>query len=89
MVSWDEVEKREKELLAKIKELAKKENYDLFILMATDIIKRSSKLLFWQKKNYIEKAFGKKPKENTLYLRGVMSRKKQIIPPLTRIFSKN
>ena len=89
VVSLDEVEKREKELLAKIKELAQKENYDLFILMATNIVKRDSKLLFWQKKNYIEKAFGKKPKENTLYLKGVMSRKKQIIPPLTKLFSKN
>lgn len=89
VVDLDEVEKREKELLEKIKELAKKGHYDLFILMATDIIKKASKLLFWEKKNYVKKAFGKKPKNNTLYLKGVMSRKKQIIPPLTKIFSKN
>jgi len=88
VVDLDEIEKREKELIDKIEELARKQKYDLLVLMATDIIKRASKLLFWEKKNYIEKAFGKKPKENTLYLKGVMSRKKQIIPPLTRLFSK-
>lgn len=83
-----EVKKREKELLEEIEESAKKGKYDLFIFTATDIIKKGSLLLFWEKGNYIKKAFGKTPKNNTLYLKGVMSRKKQILPPLAKLFSK-
>lgn len=85
---FEEVKKRKKELLQEIEKSAKKRKYDLLIFMATDIIKRSSLLLFWEKENYIKKAFAKKTKNNTLYLKNVMSRKKQIIPPLTKLFSK-
>ena len=87
VVNFNEVNKRKQELLEKIQEIAKKENYDIFILVATDIIKQDSLLLFFEKNNYIEKAFNKRPENNTLYLEGVMSRKKQILPPLTKLFS--
>jgi len=83
-----ETQKRKKELLKTIKEISKKRNYDLLVFLATDIIKQGSEVLFWEKDNYIEKAFNKKPKNNTLYLEGVMSRKKQVIPLLTKIFLK-
>ncbi|RLI90547.1 MAG: manganese-dependent inorganic pyrophosphatase, partial [Candidatus Altiarchaeales archaeon] len=33
----------------------------------------------------IEKAFGKSVKENSVYL-NVMSRKKEVVPPLERVF---
>jgi len=88
VIDFNEVNERKQELLEKIEEIAKKENYDLLILMATDIIKKDSLLLFFEKDSYIEKAFSKKPENNTLYLEGVMSRKKQIIPPLAKLFSK-
>lgn len=84
----EEVKKRKKELLKEIEKSAKKGKYDLFIFTATDIIKKGSLLLFWEKGNYIKKAFGKTPKNNSLYLKGVMSRKKQILPPLAKLFSK-
>ncbi len=84
----EEVNARKKEIQKELENSAKKENYDLLVLMATDIIKMGSLLLFWEKENYIEKAFNKKPKDNTIYLKGVISRKKQIIPPLTKLFSK-
>ena len=84
----DEVNEKKQELLEKLKELAQKENYDLVMLLATNIIKQDSLLLFWEKENYIEKAFNKKPENNTLYLESVMSRKKQIIPPLAKLFSE-
>jgi inorganic pyrophosphatase/exopolyphosphatase len=34
----------------------------------------------------IEKAFGSLVKENSIHLKGVMSRKKEIVPPLERVF---
>ena len=89
VLGMDEVNEKKQELLEKLKEIAQKENYDLVMLIATDIIKQDSLLLFFEKDNYIEKAFNKKPENNTLYLEGVMSRKKQIIPPLAKLFSGN
>ncbi len=86
VLGMDEVNEKKQELLEKLKEIAQKENYDLVMLIATDIIKQDSLLLFFEKDNYIEKAFNKKPENNTLYLKGVMSRKKQIIPPLAKLF---
>lgn len=86
VIGMDEVNEKKQELLEKLKEIAQKENYDLVMLIATDIIKQDSLLLFFEKDNYIEKAFNKKPENNTLYLKGVMSRKKQIIPPLAKLF---
>ena len=83
-----ETTERKKEILKELEGSAKRKNYDLLLLVATDIIRKGSLLLFWEKKNYIKKAFSKTPKNNTLYLKGVMSRKKQIIPPLTKLFSK-
>ena len=84
----EEVEERKQELFKEMEKAAKDRNYDIFILLATDIIKMSSELIFWEKENYIEKVFGKKPENNSIYLEGVISRKKQIIPPLTKFFLK-
>ena len=79
---------RKEEFLKTIEKLAKKRGYDILVLLATDIIKQGSEILFWEKDNYMEKAFNIKSENNTFYLEGVMSRKKQIIPVLTKLFSK-
>jgi manganese-dependent inorganic pyrophosphatase len=84
----DEVKERKEELIDGLKRLAAKKKYDLIMLMATDILAMGSQILFWGEEKYVEKAFGKKPKGHTLYLKGVMSRKKQIVPPLTKVLSK-
>jgi len=86
---FEEVEKRKAELIQKLKEISQKENYNLLILIITDIIKQNSQLLAAGKIEYLEKAFGKRVEENVLSLPGVMSRKKQIVPPLMETFSKS
>lgn len=83
-----EVNEKKEELIKKLKEISKKEKYNLLILMATNILKKGSLLLAGGEINYLEKAFGKKLKNNSIYLRGVMSRKKEILPPLMKAFSK-
>lgn len=80
-----EAEKRKVELIEKLKNIAREEGYNLIILMVTDIIKKNSKLLFSGEKEYLEKAFNKKTGDDSLYLEGVMSRKKEILPPLMKI----
>ena len=81
-----EVNERKEELIERLKEICRRENYNLLLFIATDIIKKSSQLLGTGEINYLEKAFGKKVVENSIYLPGVMSRKKQIVPPLMKVF---
>jgi len=80
-----EAAERKEELFRGLKEIKESGKYRLVVLMLTDIIKGSSLLLAEGKIEYLEKAFGKKIKNNSLYLKGVMSRKKEIIPPLMKV----
>lgn len=60
------------------------DNYDLLILMVTDLLRDGSELLVTgNEKHIVSKAFNKAIVDNSLYAAGVMSRKKQVIPPLT------
>ncbi len=82
-----EAGERKKELVEKMKEIAENEKYNLILLMLTDIIKKGSEILAWGEINYAEKAFGEKVENDSFYLKDVMSRKKEVVPPLTKIFS--
>ncbi len=65
------------------KEIADK-NLDLAILVITDIINTNSRIIaLGKEKELVEKAFGKKlDSDDSMLLEGVVSRKKQIAPPL-------
>ena len=59
----------------------KENNYDVFLFVVTDIINSNSTLLAYGKKlNIVELAFNKSLNNNTMILKGVVSRKKQILP---------
>ncbi|WP_461239508.1 manganese-dependent inorganic pyrophosphatase [Paucilactobacillus sp. N302-9] len=66
------------------------EGYDLFLLIATNILDSDSELLaVGEPKEVVEAAFGKKlSAESRMALPGVVSRKKQVVPPLTTEFEK-
>lgn len=83
---FKEVNERKEELVKELEEISKREKYNLLILMVTDILKGDSLLLVWGEIDYLEKAFGKKVENNSIYLKGVMSRKKEILPPLMKVF---
>ena len=69
-------------------EKASKESYDLLVLMVTDILKGGSELLaVGKEKEIIPKAFNAKMNGNSVYLPGVISRKKQVIPPISNVFA--
>lgn len=71
-------------------ELVKKkaEGYHSVFLMLTDIMKEGTELLaVTDDPRVIEKAFGKKLEGRSVWLPGVMSRKKQVVPPLEKAFS--
>ena len=77
------------ELTAAMNELCKAEGYDLALLMVTDIMEESTELVFvGEPKQLIADAFGKDACGDSIYLPGVMSRKKQIVPQLTEAAAK-
>lgn len=83
----DDVFSRREELeFAMEKEIAEKK-IDLFIFVITDIINTNSKIIaLGAEKELAEKAFGKKLDEfDSMMLEGVVSRKKQIAPPLLEV----
>lgn len=65
------------------KEIADK-GLDCFIFVITDIINTNSKIIaLGEEKEIVEKAFGKKlDEDDSMMLEGVVSRKKQIAPPI-------
>lgn len=72
------------DMLKYMEDKVKKEGFNLLVLMVTDIIEEGSELLVVGAESYlVEKAFNAQVENNCVYLPGVMSRKKQIIPPLT------
>lgn len=68
----------------------KDESVDMVCLMITDVSADSTELIYAgaNAKNVIESAFGTSEKENGVYLKGVMSRKKQLIPPIMAVLQK-
>ncbi|WP_096635510.1 putative manganese-dependent inorganic diphosphatase [Clostridium cochlearium] len=72
------------DMLSYMENKASDEKFDLLILMVTDLLKDGSQLIAAGKeKHLVTKAFGKELKDNAVYLPNVMSRKKQVIPPLS------
>ena len=77
---------RKDAFLTLMKQEAEKKNLSMMILMLTDVLKEGTQLIYVGDDEIIQNAFGVAPKENTLFLPGVMSRKKQIIPMLSALW---
>ncbi|MGO0121974.1 manganese-dependent inorganic pyrophosphatase [Desulfothermobacter acidiphilus] len=86
VVDINEVYERKDEFVQYLKELKESKNYDMVIFMATDIIKEGTELYYAGDAAIIEKAFGVKPQGDSVWLPGVMSRKKQVAPPVEKAY---
>lgn len=76
------------DMLKLMEKKVKDNNFALLVLMVTDIIKGGSELIVaGEEKEVVVRAFNAKLDGNSVYLPGVISRKKQIIPPLTTAIS--
>jgi manganese-dependent inorganic pyrophosphatase len=63
------------------------QRHSVFLLL-TDIIKEGSQLLIASDDpTTVEKAFGAKPQQDEVWLPGVMSRKKQVVPKFEKVFA--
>ena len=77
---------RKGEFLNAMSAMKAEHKYDLVLLMLTDVLVEGTVLLYIGNEDTIRFAFSVEPSENELFLPGVMSRKKQIIPMLTALW---
>jgi manganese-dependent inorganic pyrophosphatase len=87
IVDLSEIYERKKEIASELKSIREKGGYAGVFFMATDIMKEGTELFFDADPEAVEKAFAKNPVENSVYLGGVMSRKKQVVPELEKAFA--
>lgn len=74
----------EPQLIDAMTKICEKEGFDMSLVMVTDILEEATYLLYaGSPKTLIGEAFKKDASGTHVYLPGVMSRKKQIIPPLS------
>ncbi|MBT2736359.1 manganese-dependent inorganic pyrophosphatase [Neobacillus sp. C211] len=89
VVDTADVLARQEELEAAISTIIEEKNLDLFLFVVTDILTNDSVgLALGSKTAAVEKAYNVTLSNNTATLKGVVSRKKQIVPVLTDIFTK-
>ena len=88
-VNLKEFDNRQEKILTELNKIKNENNYHTVILFITDIINEGSLFLIATNdlKN-IEKALDKKFNNNTVYIEKIISRKKQVIPKLLKIFDK-
>jgi manganese-dependent inorganic pyrophosphatase len=72
--------------LSGMHQIAEKKQVSMIILMLTDVLLEGSQLLYVGDDEIISQAFHVTPKDNSVFLPQVMSRKKQIIPSLSALW---
>lgn len=88
VVDVQEVLDRKDELLSEMDKQSQENNYDLFLLVITNVLESDSvALVFGDDRQKVADAFDKDIIEDTLLLEGVVSRKKQVVPVLTKALS--
>ena len=80
-VSIEDVLKREEELKTAINKEINDKGLSLFVLAITDILNSNSEIIaLGEKTDVIKPAFGKELENDKVFLEGVVSRKKQLLP---------
>ena len=77
---------RKEEFLKLMKQCAKEKGFSMMILMLTDVLKEGTQIIYLGQDDIICQAFNVNPKDNTVFLPKIMSRKKQVIPMLSALW---
>ncbi len=78
-----------KDMLDLMENTCKEKEFGLILLMLTNILEGGSELIaVGDHTDAVDEAFGVVLKNNSAYAPGVLSRKKQVVPPLTAAMSK-
>lgn len=88
VVDFEGIDNRKDDIKNAMTKEAADKNYDLFLVLVTNVLNSDSKLLaVGEPLDAVEKAFNAKFADDTMPLPGVVSRKKQVVPPLTDALS--
>ena len=77
---------RKEEFLEVMAKIAKEKDFTMVVLMLTDVLLEGTQLIYLGEHETICQAFGVQPKDSTVFLPGIMSRKKQVIPMLSALW---
>ena len=84
-LSAEEILKQKDEYIKEMERVKEAKGYSMFVLFITDIIKKGSFMLYCEdSKIRLERAMDR-PIEQGMFLEGVLSRKKQIMPKIMKI----
>ncbi|WP_459201764.1 manganese-dependent inorganic pyrophosphatase [Methanococcus sp. CF] len=87
VIDISEVASKKEAIQNLIDEMAEKEGYEMVLFLVTDIMKEGSEVLVAGNKSAFETVFGIKLDGNSVFIDGMMSRKKQVVPPLEKYYS--
>lgn len=87
-IDLNDVLSRQAELEAVLSNAVKSKELDLFLFVLTDILNSDSVIIaIGNETAAVEEAYNVKLENNSALLKGVVSRKKQIVPPLTNVLA--
>ena len=85
VVDHDPLLQRREEIREALQQQRAAKGLDLFILAITNVLEEGSYLIVAGNEKLVERAYGIRLENGMAYLPGVMSRKKQIVPPLANV----
>ena len=77
---------RKGEFLDLMNKIAREKEFSMVILMLTDVLREGTELVYIGNDETVQQAFHVQPKDNTVFLPKIMSRKKQVIPMLSALW---
>ena len=77
---------RREEFVPLMKKVAAEKGFSMVILMLTDVLLEGTQIIYVGSDETIQQAFSVQPKDGTVFLPKIMSRKKQIIPMLSALW---
>ena len=77
---------RKEEFLQLMEKTKQEKGFSMMILMLTDVLKEGTQIIYLGDEETVQQAFNVQPRENTAFLPGIMSRKKQVIPMLSALW---
>ena len=79
----ERVLRRSEDFLEAMRKRMAERQYDMMLFMITDMLKEGTNLLFLGAPEVIAQAFNVRPEGSRVFLPGILSRKKQVIPALS------
>lgn len=84
-IDFEGISHRQDEMFAAMEKFYKESGCDLVMLMVTDIVAEGSEIMaVGRGKTLLHQAFGMKAEQRSVFIDGVVSRKKQVVPKLTQ-----